>query len=147
MQFSLSPPAVIFTNRPKGATGQTRAFVVSMPQDFPPKMLVHELHHVRQWGMVTLVAAVLLFALAAVVAPISYYAAFLSVGVHGLLYRFSAEYRFRAEAAAYAASYTGEPTELTDYAAALGSSLYSTGRTATECRGAISARIDTGRLF
>jgi hypothetical protein len=147
MRTHLSPPALIFENRPAGAKGGSTMFVVMLPDPVPAKMLEHELHHVKQWWVVTLCAAVLLFALATVVPLVSYYVMALSIGAYGALYRFSAAFRFRVEAAAYAATYTAEPDELTKYAATLASSLYSTGKTVKECRGAIASRIDTGRLF
>tara|TARA_R110000824_G_scaffold93709_2_gene226590 strand:+ start:26273 stop:26716 length:444 start_codon:yes stop_codon:yes gene_type:complete len=147
VKVSLSPPALIFQNRPEGAKGGARMCVVLLPQGYPPKMLQHELHHVKQWWVVTLCAAVLLFALATVAPLVSYYVLALSAGVYAALYRFSAEFRHRAEAAAYAVTYTGEPNELAEYAETLASSLSSTGRTVKECRGAVASRIDTGRLF
>ena len=143
MKVRLRPPAIIFENRQRGATGKSAAFVVMLPPDCPPKMLVHELHHVKQWWFIMGVAAVLLFTVAAVVPFVSYYAVFLSVGAMGAMYRFSASFRFRAEAAAYAASFTGEPNELDDYAAALSSPLYSTGRTIAEARDAIKVACGT----
>jgi hypothetical protein len=147
MKVSLSPPALIIERRPQASKGGARMCVVLLPQGYPPKMLQHELHHVKQWWVVTLCAAVLLFALATVAPLVSYYVLALSVGVYAALYRFSAEFRHRAEAAAYAVTYTGEPNELAEYAETLASSLYSTGRTVKECRGAVASRIDTGRLF
>jgi hypothetical protein len=147
MMFRLSPPAVIFERLPRGTNGKSSAFVVMLPHGYPAKMLVHELHHVKQWWFITLVSAAIVFAVATMVPFVSYYAMFLSVGVMGLLYRFSAGFRFKAEAAAYAAGFTNEPDELSDYAKALSSSLYSTGRTLKESRGAIASRFDDGRLF
>jgi hypothetical protein len=147
VKVNLNPPALILERRPQGSKGGARMCVVPLPQGYPPKMLQHELHHVKQWWAVTLCAAVILFALATVAPLVSYYALFLSIGVYAALYHFSAEFRHRAEAAAYAVTYTGEPNELTEYAETLASSLYSTGRTVKECRGAVASRIDTGRLF
>tara|TARA_R110000772_G_scaffold31234_3_gene77199 strand:- start:2187 stop:2630 length:444 start_codon:yes stop_codon:yes gene_type:complete len=147
MKVNLNPPALIFENRPAGAKGGSTMFVVMLPDPVPAKMLGHELHHVKQWWVLTLCAAVLLFALATVVPLVSYYVTALSIGAYGALYRFSAAFRFRVEAAAYAATYTADPNELTEYATTLASSLYSTGKTVKECRGAIASRIDTGRLF
>ena len=147
MKIHTAPPALIFENRPAGAKGGSTMFVVMLPDPVPAKMLGHELHHVKQWWVVTIATAVLLFALATVVPLVSYYVMALSAGPYAALYRFSAAFRFRVEAAAYAATYTAEPDELTKYASALASSLYSTGRTVKECRGAIASRIDTGRLF
>ena len=147
MKASLRPPALIFERRPRGTTGKSAAFIVMLPHDYPAKMLVHELHHVKQWWFITLVSAAIVFVVATMVPFVSYYAMFLSVGVMGVLYRFSAWFRFRAEAAAYAAGFTNEPDELSDYAKALASSLYSTGRTLKESRGAIASRFDDGRLF
>tara|TARA_R110000796_G_scaffold35622_4_gene91426 strand:- start:14897 stop:15340 length:444 start_codon:yes stop_codon:yes gene_type:complete len=147
MKTHLNPPALIFENRPAGSKGGSTMFVVMLPDPVPAKMLQHELHHVKQWWVVTIAAAVLLFALATVVPLVSYYVMALSVGVMGALYRFSAAFRFRAEAAAYAATYTADPNELAKYANTLAAPLYSTGRSVNECRGAIASRIDTGRLF
>jgi hypothetical protein len=147
MKFNLLPPAVVLENRPTGSKGGTTMFVVMLPDGFPPKMLDHELHHVKQWWFITITAAVLLFGLATAVPVISYYVMALSAGVMGALYRFSADFRFRSEAAAYAATYTNEPNELRDYAQALSSPLYSTGRTLEECSAAIAERFDDGRLF
>jgi hypothetical protein len=143
----LVPPALIFERRPRGTTGKSAAFVVMLPHDYPPKMLVHELHHVKQWWAVTLISAAIVFYLATVLPFVSYYALFLSVGMMGALYRFSAWFRFRAEAAAYSASFTGQPGELDSYANALSSSLYSTGKSLGECKRAIAFRFYTGRLF
>jgi hypothetical protein len=145
--FRLSPPAVVFERLPRGTTGKSAAFVVMLPHGYPQKMLVHELHHVKQWWFITLVSAASVFVVATMVPVVSHYAMFLSVGVMGLLYRFSAGFRFRSEAAAYAAGFTNDPDELSDYAKALSSSLYSTGRTLKESRGAIASRFDDGRLF
>ena len=117
--------------------------VVLLPLGYPPKMLVHELHHVKQWWFITVAAAVLLFTVATVIPFISYYVMALSAGPYAALYRFSASFRFRAEAAAYAASFTGEPNELDDYAAALASTYYSTGRTIAEARDAIEVACGT----
>jgi hypothetical protein len=141
MKVSLSPPALIFQNRPEGAKGGSRMCVVLLPLGYPPKMLVHELHHVKQWWFITIAAAVLLFTVATVVPFVSYYAVFLSVGAMGAAYRFSASFRFKSEAAAYAAGFTGEANELNDTAATLASTYYSTGRTLEESRDAIASSL------
>tara|TARA_R110000782_G_scaffold269212_1_gene366881 strand:+ start:991 stop:1434 length:444 start_codon:yes stop_codon:yes gene_type:complete len=147
MKAQTRPPAVIFERRPRGTTGKSAAFVVMLPHNYPAKMLTHELHHVKQWWTVTILSATVIFALASFAPFISYYAMFLSVGVMGALYRFAAWFRFRAEASAYAAGFTDEPNELGEYANALSSSLYSTGKTFDECKRAIALRLYTGKLF
>tara|TARA_R110000782_G_scaffold218427_1_gene305827 strand:- start:35628 stop:36071 length:444 start_codon:yes stop_codon:yes gene_type:complete len=147
MKFRLSPLAVIAEIRPKGATGGTVMFVVLLPPSYPPQMLAHELHHVKQWWAFTLASAVIVSALATAFPIVSYAAAFLSVGVFGVLYRFIPAFRFKAEAAAYAASYEDGEGEILDYARALSSPLYATGRTLHESRDAIRARADDGRLI
>jgi hypothetical protein len=147
MKAQARPPALIFERRPRGTTGKSTAFVVMLPHDYPPKMLVHELHHVKQWWAVAILSAAVIFALASFAPLVSHYALFLSVGVMGALYRFAAWFRFRAEASAYAAGFANEPNELDQYANALSSSLYSTGKTFDECKRAIALRLYTGKLF
>ena len=147
MKAQTRPPAVIFERRPRGTTGKSAAFVVMLPHNYPAKMLTHELHHVKQWWTVTILSAAVIFAFASFVPLVSYYAMFLSVGVMGALYRFAAWFRFIAEASAYAAGFTDEPNELGEYANALSSSLYSTGKTFDECKRAIALRLYTGKLF
>jgi hypothetical protein len=147
MKAQTRPPALIFQNRPLGAKGGSRMCLVLLPLGYPQKMLVHELHHVKQWWLITLFAAVLLFALAAVVPLVSYYVIALSVWPYAAMYHLSAAFRFRVEAAAYAAGFTSEPNEQDQYANALSSSLYSTGKTFDECKRAIALRLYTGKLF
>ena len=147
MKAQTRPPAVIFERRPRGTVGKSAAFVVMLPHDYPAKMLIHELHHVKQWWAVTLFSAAVIFALANFAPFVSYYAMFLSVGVMGAFYRFSAWFRFKAEASAYAAGFTNDPNELDKYAKVLSSSLYSTGKTFDECKRVIALRLYTGKLF
>jgi hypothetical protein len=134
-------PALIF-NRPASAGkvhGKSIGPVVILPYDAPPHLRAHELKHVRQWWLATILSAFVLAAVSYAVPPLPYHIIGLSIGVYGALYRL-AWFRFRIEAAAYAVSAQIAPTEKKRFARALAAE-YGTGRSAADATSAIDDRL------
>ena len=135
MRVNLYPPAVIRIRKDSGGFGYARGPYVSLPVDHSAHQLPHELHHVKQWWMVTLLSAVALYALQYYVAFLPLEVIGLSVGVMGMLTRLSKTFRFATEASAYRVSTKVSPDRIDQFAKMLYD--YNTGRTLEQCRAAL----------
>jgi hypothetical protein len=134
-------PAIVFRRAASAGRVHGKALgpVVILPHDAPPHLVAHELQHVRQWWVAMLASAAVLAAVAHIVPAVPYGVVALSVGVHGALYRLAA-FRFRVEAAAYAASARVAPDQIKLFARALASE-HGTGRSVADCREEIQSRV------
>lgn len=131
-------PAIVIFRKPSPVKKPATAIgpVVFLPADFPPHLKAHELTHVRWWWCVNTIAVALLLLLIFTSDFPYYAAAVLGLGAYAMLYRFLPEFRFRAEAAAYAQATMIAPAEMRRFTLAL-STEYGLDKTRDECRIAI----------
>ena len=148
LSFKAFPPAVIYTRSPSSSNGwgKARGPVVALPSDHHPRQLAHELLHVTQWWVVTVLAALAIYAASVYVTQIPVHAVGLSFGVMSGLSYVSPGFRFRMEAAGYGAAVRVDANSLDRYAVALAQS-YGLDVSAAECRELISKRAADGRLI
>jgi len=135
MTFNLIPPAIISIRKDTGGYGLARGPYVTLPADTTPHQLPHELTHVKQWWMLTVICAAALYVAQIYITALPMGAMALSIGVHGGLYALSKRYRFWAEVQAYRASVETSPERADDFAKMLHG--YDTGKTLAQCRAAL----------
>lgn len=137
IKLNIMPPAIIRIRKDLGGYGFARMFYVTLPANTTPHQLPHELVHVKQWWLVTVVFAAVLYVAQMYVTALPMGAMALSIGVHGGLHLLSKSYRFWAEAAAYRVSAKINPDRIEQFARMLYG--YNTGRTMDQCRAALKA--------
>lgn len=134
MKFHLNPPAISF-NRETPWARQIGPFV-KIPIPNSDHQLEHELVHVRQWWIITILSALVIYGITYITPNISLFALGLAPGVMGILTGVSAEFRFWSEAQAYSKSVKVSPHRFEEFAKMLYIE-YGIGRSLDDCREAI----------
>jgi hypothetical protein len=145
---STTPPAIIIhrSTTSKSKWGYAYGPFISIPHDAPEHLKAHELMHVKQWLVVSMMSFVTLLGFLHYTG-ITFELLGLCLFVNSALKWLSNKYVFKTEAAAYGTSVKHQPEDLNRFSSALHGSEYNTGRTYKECKQMIEARASDGRWF